>query len=382
MLNVSQQREQAKAQRSDSDHVVFSQVEKSYDGSTQVVKSLSLSVKRGEFLTLLGPSGSGKTTTLMMLAGFEAPTAGTISIDDVNLTTTPPHKRGIGMVFQNYALFPHMSIADNVAFPLAARKTPRHEIGKRVTRALEMVKMQNFASRRPAQLSGGQQQRIALARALVFEPTLVLMDEPLGALDKQLREHMQTEIKHLHEMLGVTVVYVTHDQDEALAMSDRVAIFNNGVIEQIGPPTEIYESPETEFVSRFVGDNNLLDGVVEACYASQSGDYRARITHGSCQFEALTAKPLTLGAPVRLVLRPERVSIASQDAGLENQVNSQIVESTYFGDHVRLTCRIPGGNEITVKVANTLSLGSLRSGQTLPIGWRSADSRALLSAGG
>ncbi|PMS36831.1 putative spermidine/putrescine transport system ATP-binding protein [Trinickia symbiotica] len=381
MLNVFHQRERGNAERVDADHVVFSQVEKSYDGSTHVVKSLSLSVRRGEFLTLLGPSGSGKTTTLMMLAGFEAPTAGTISIGGVDLTTTPPHKRGIGMVFQNYALFPHMSIADNVAFPLVARKMSKSEIGERVTRALQMVKMQNYASRRPAQLSGGQQQRIALARALVFEPTLVLMDEPLGALDKQLREHMQTEIKHLHKMLGVTVVYVTHDQDEALAMSDRVAIFNNGAIEQIGPPTEIYESPNTEFVSRFVGDNNLLEGVVDECYASDSGNYRAKITHGACRFEALASKPLVAGTRVTLVLRPERVSLAGQDGALENQVSSQIVESTYFGDHVRLTCRIPGGNEITVKLANTSSLGSLQAGQTLPIGWRSADSRALLAVG-
>ncbi|MGF6482880.1 putative spermidine/putrescine transport system ATP-binding protein [Paraburkholderia youngii] len=380
-LNDSPHRARATSRAVDGDHVVFSQVEKSYDGTTQVVKSLSLAVRRGEFLTLLGPSGSGKTTTLMMLAGFEAPTAGTISIDGVNLTTTPPHKRGIGMVFQNYALFPHMSVADNVAFPLSARKVPKAEIAKKVAKALEMVKMQDFASRRPAQLSGGQQQRIALARALVFDPSLVLMDEPLGALDKQLREHMQTEIKHLHKMLGVTVVYVTHDQDEALAMSDRVAIFNNGIIEQIGPPTEIYESPNTAFVSRFVGDNNLLDGIVHECYASADGDYRAKVTHGECQFEALTSKPLTCGARVSLVLRPERVAIASQGAILENQVNSEIIESTYFGDHVRLTCKIPSGNEISVKVANTSSLGSLRSGQSLPIGWRSVDSRALAAAG-
>ncbi|MEX3859688.1 ABC transporter ATP-binding protein [Paraburkholderia sp. BR10923] len=381
MRNVSQQRN-GSSRVADGNHVVFSQVEKSYDGSTQVVKSLSLAVRRGEFLTLLGPSGSGKTTTLMMLAGFEAPTAGTISIDGVNLTTTPPHRRGIGMVFQNYALFPHMSIADNVAFPLAARKVPKDQIAKKVATALEMVKMHAFASRRPAQLSGGQQQRIALARALVFEPTLVLMDEPLGALDKQLREHMQTEIKHLHKMLGVTVVYVTHDQDEALAMSDRVAIFNNGIIEQIGPPTEIYESPNTEFVSRFVGDNNLLDGVVRECYASADGDFRAKVTHGECQFEARTAKPLPSGSRVSLVLRPERVVIASHETAFENRVNSEIIESTYYGDHVRLTCKIPSGNEISVKIANTSSLGSLRSGQTLPIGWRSVDSRALLAAGG
>ena len=211
------------------DFVEFSKVQKSYDGENLVVKDLNLSVGKGEFLTMLGPSGSGKTTCLMMLAGFETATHGEILLDGRPINNIPPHKRGIGMVFQNYALFPHMTVNENLSFPLEVRGQGKSERELNVKKALDMVQMSEFGHRRPAQLSGGQQQRIALARSLVFEPDLVLMDEPLGALDKQLREHMQFEIKHLHERLGVTVVYVTHDQSEALTMSDRIAVFDDGI---------------------------------------------------------------------------------------------------------------------------------------------------------
>ena len=236
-----------------SDYVTFDSVQKSYDGETLVVKDLNLTVGRGEFLTMLGPSGSGKTTSLMMLAGFESATHGEIRLDGRPINQVPPHKRGIGMVFQNYALFPHMTVGENLAFPLEVRGIGKDERETRIKRALDMVQMGAFANRRPAQLSGGQQQRIALARALVFDPKLVLMDEPLGALDKQLREHMQFEIKHLHESLGITVVYVTHDQGEALTMSDRVAVFNDGRIQQLAPPADLYERPENSFVAQFIG---------------------------------------------------------------------------------------------------------------------------------
>jgi len=208
--------------------VSFRGVQKSYDGENLIVKDLNLDIRKGEFLTLLGPSGSGKTTSLMMLAGFETPTAGEILLAGRAINNVPPHKRDIGMVFQNYALFPHMTVAENLAFPLTVRGMNKSDVGDKVKRVLSMVQLDAFAQRYPAQLSGGQQQRVALARALVFEPQLVLMDEPLGALDKQLREHMQMEIKHLHQRLGVTVVYVTHDQGEALTMSDRVAVFHQG----------------------------------------------------------------------------------------------------------------------------------------------------------
>ena len=223
--------------------VRFSGIQKTYDGEHLVVKNLDLDIKKGEFLTLLGPSGSGKTTTLMMLAGFEVPTQGEIYLDGRPIKNMPPHKRDIGMVFQNYALFPHLTIAENVAFPLSVRKISKAEAQERVSAALRMIKMETLAQRRPAQLSGGQQQRVALARALVFKPQLVLMDEPLGALDKQLREQMQLEIKQLHETLGVTVVYVTHDQSEALTMSDRIAVFNDGIVQQLDRPDALYEQP-------------------------------------------------------------------------------------------------------------------------------------------
>ena len=250
------------AEPSTDGFVAFEKVQKSYDGETLVVKDLNLSIGQGEFLTMLGPSGSGKTTCLMMLAGFETATHGEILLGGKPINNIPPHKRGIGMVFQNYALFPHMTVGENLAFPLEVRRKGKDEVRKKVERALDMVQMGEFAGRRPAQLSGGQQQRIALARALVFEPELVLMDEPLGALDKQLREHMQFEIKHLHERLGVTVVYVTHDQSEALTMSDRIAVFNDGRIQQLASPAALYEEPENSFVAQFIGENNRLRGKV------------------------------------------------------------------------------------------------------------------------
>src|SRR3954453_12309201 len=215
--------------------VRFSGIQKTYDGEHLVVKNLDLDIKKGEFVTLLGPSGSGKTTTLMMLAGFEVPTHGEIFLADRPIKNVPAHKRDIGMVFQNYALFPHLTIAENIAFPLSVRNTNKAEAQDRVKAALRMIKMETLADRAPAQLSGGQQQRVALARALVFEPQLVLMDEPLGALDKQLREHMQIELKELHRQLGITFVYVTHDQGEALTMSDRVAVFNDGEVQMLAP---------------------------------------------------------------------------------------------------------------------------------------------------
>lgn len=256
--------------------VSFRGVQKSYDGETLIVKDLNLDIRKGEFLTLLGPSGSGKTTSLMMLAGFETPTAGEILLAGRSINNVPPHKRDIGMVFQNYALFPHMTVAENLAFPLSVRGMSKTDVKERVKRALSMVQLDAFAGRYPAQLSGGQQQRVALARALVFEPQLVLMDEPLGALDKQLREHMQMEIKHLHQRLGVTVVYVTHDQGEALTMSDRVAVFHQGEIQQIEPPRNLYEQPRNTFVANFIGENNRLSGQLQLRRRALRGRTAAR----------------------------------------------------------------------------------------------------------
>ncbi|MCP4331511.1 MAG: ABC transporter ATP-binding protein, partial [Gammaproteobacteria bacterium] len=242
--------------------VRFENVQKSYDGESLVVKDFNLDMERGEFLTMLGPSGSGKTTCLMMLAGFEPATSGEIYLSGKPINRTPPHKRGIGMVFQNYALFPHMTVGENLAFPLEVRGMGKSERETKVTKALDMVQLGEFANRRPGQLSGGQAQRVAVARALVFDPDVVLMDEPLGALDKNLREQMQYEIKHIHETLQVTVLYVTHDQSEALTMSNRVAVFDDGVVQQLAPPDDLYEKPTNAFVADFIGDNNRMQGTV------------------------------------------------------------------------------------------------------------------------
>ncbi|MDR3518056.1 MAG: ABC transporter ATP-binding protein [Azospirillaceae bacterium] len=324
--------------------VRFARVQKSYDGRHLVVRDLDLDIRRGEFLTLLGPSGSGKTTSLMMLAGFEIPTSGEILLDGQSIKNTPPHRRDIGMVFQNYALFPHMTIAENVAFPLSVRHLPKPEITQRVNRALAMVRLQGYGERRPSQLSGGQQQRVALARAMVFEPRLVLMDEPLGALDKQLREHMQIEIKHIHERSGITVVYVTHDQSEALTMSDRIAVFHDGAIQQLDSPDRLYEHPRNSFVARFIGENNRIDGTVETVDGRHC---RVRLDSG----EQVLARAVAIDGPgsrTSLSLRPERVRLGPGDAG-DNTLSGVIAETIYLGDHSRLLLRAAGQGEFMIK---------------------------------
>ncbi len=352
----------------------FSGVQKTYDGETLVVKNLNLDIRRGEFLTLLGPSGSGKTTTLMMLAGFEAPTMGTIMLEGRHITKVPPEKRDIGMVFQNYALFPHMTVAENVAFPLNVRNVPKAECDARVKKALEMVKLGGFAARRPGQLSGGQQQRVALARALVFEPKLVLMDEPLGALDKQLREQMQIEIKHIHEDVGVTVVYVTHDQSEALTMSDRVAVFSDGVIQQIASPEELYERPVNSFVAQFIGENNRLNGTVESV---SGGDCAVRLDDGSLVSALAVNIGSGVGAKTSLSLRPERVKIAPAPGSLPNMFEAVVEELIYLGDHTRARVALCGTRSFIVKVPNAEERPPLSVGESIGVGWKTQDCRAL-----
>src|SRR6056297_747708 len=288
---------------------------------------------------MLGPSGSGKTTCLMMLAGFETATHGEIKLDRVSINNIPPHKRGIGMVFQNYALFPHMTIAENLSFPLEVRKIGKSERETKVKRALEMVEMGEMAGRRPAQLSGGQQQRAALARALVFEPELVLMDEPLGALDKQLREKMQFEITHLAHELGITTVYVTHDQTEALTMSDRVAVFDDGRIQQIAPPDELYESPQNSFVAQFIGENNTLSGIIK------------KVADGLCEVELddgelINCKAVNVsevGERTTISIRPERVEVDTAKLG-ENAhtLKAEVAEFIYMGDVFRTRLKVAG----------------------------------------
>ena len=354
--------------------VEFADVQKSYDGETLVVRDLNLSIARGEFLTMLGPSGSGKTTSLMMLAGFETPTNGTISLDGRSIGNVPPHQRDIGVVFQNYALFPHMSVQENLAFPLEVRKLSREEIKRKVARALDMVRLGEFAKRRPAQLSGGQQQRVALARALVFEPKLVLMDEPLGALDKQLREKMQLEIKHIHQSLGVTVVYVTHDQSEALTMSDRIAVFHDGEIQQLATPLELYERPQNAFVAQFIGENNRLLGEV----AERAGDSscRVRLNDGS-MVDALPVRVNGNGSRTTLSLRPERVRLNPPAGSLPNIFAGKVEELIYLGDHTRVRASVCGESEFIVKVANADGVPPVGEGDAITVGWKTEDCRAL-----
>lgn len=358
---------------SDDPLVVFDSVQKSYDGEVLVVKDLNLKVARGEFLTMLGPSGSGKTTCLMMLAGFEPATHGEIYLDGQPINNVPPHKRGIGMVFQNYALFPHMSVAENLAFPLEVRKMDKSEIESRVNKALDMVQLGAFGDRRPAQLSGGQQQRVAVARALVFDPELVLMDEPLGALDKQLREQMQYEIKHIHENLGVTVVYVTHDQSEALTMSNRVAVFNDGVIQQLAPPDDLYERPDNAFVAQFIGENNTFVGDIKEA----DGDSVIVDINGS-MIRALNVNTTGVGTKTTLSIRPERVALnPSNEGDYPNVFKAKVEELIYLGDHIRTRASVCGDDEFVVKIANTSALASLKEGTEVTFGWKMEDCRAL-----
>ncbi|MEM6634927.1 MAG: ABC transporter ATP-binding protein [Pseudomonadota bacterium] len=354
--------------------VEFERVQKSYDGETLVVKDLNLTMPKGEFLTMLGPSGSGKTTCLMMLAGFETATYGEIMLDGRPINNIPPHKRGIGMVFQNYALFPHMTVAENLSFPLEVRKIGKSDREAKVARALDMVQMGAFGGRRPAQLSGGQQQRIALARALVFEPELVLMDEPLGALDKQLREHMQFEITRLAHDLGITVVYVTHDQTEALTMSDRVAVFDDGRIQQLAPPDRLYEEPENSFVAQFIGENNTLEGVVEEL----SGDSAVvRLDNG----DLIDAQPVNVngkGDRTKVSIRPERVefNIARLQEGAHT-LKAEVLEFIYMGDIFRTRLRVAGNDDFVVKTRNAPDQARLKAGEQIEIGWLPQDCRAL-----
>jgi putative spermidine/putrescine transport system ATP-binding protein len=326
--------------------VEFRGVKKTYDGENLVVKNLDLNIERGEFLTLLGPSGSCKTTCLMMLAGFEFPTGGEIRLDGKLLNKVPPHKRNIGMVFQNYALFPHMTVGQNVAYPLQVRKIDGSVRAEKVKQALDMVQMGKFADRYPGQLSGGQQQRIALARALVFDPKLVLMDEPLGALDKQLREHMQLELKDLHQRLGVTFVYVTHDQSEALTMSDRVAVFEHGIIQQLAVVDRLYEFPENQFVAGFIGDNNRFKGTVESVAGNNC---RLRMPDGS-MLTGVNANAIPAGKAAVACIRPERIHMAALDAPSDNALRVTVTSLIYFGDHVRVRCALPNQDDCFVKL--------------------------------
>ena len=355
-------------------HVGFKGVGKTFDGKLWAVSDLNLEIARGEFLTLLGPSGSGKTTTLMMLAGFETPTKGEIRIDGHRIDLVPPNRRGIGLVFQDYALFPHMTVAENLAFPLQARKYTRDEIKKNVGHILDMVRLAGMEARRPDQLSGGQQQRVAVARALIFKPSLVLMDEPLGALDKKLREQMQFELKHIHDRLGVTFVYVTHDQTEALTMSDRVAVFNNGTVQQLSTPDGLYEQPETSFVANFIGENNSIKATVT------DGD-QSRVTVCLNSGKTIQARPRNIDpkpdAKVLVTVRPERVMIGEDAKGQPNELTAVITELVYVGDHFRLVLQSSELEGFVVKIFNKNKWKGGKKGDSVHVGWRAEDCLAF-----
>lgn len=335
-------------------------------GKVKAVDNISLEVKSGEFMTFLGPSGSGKTTTLMMMAGFLIPTAGDIKVDGSSIATIPAYKRHIGMVFQNYALFPHMTIFDNIAFPLQMRKTPKEEIKKRVQWALELVQLPGFEHRRPSQLSGGQQQRIAVARAIVFEPSVLLLDEPLGALDAKLREGMQIELKQLHNRIGATILYVTHDQEEALTLSDRIVIFNDGKIMQVGKPDDLYRLPENRFVADFIGKTNFITGQVSETEDKICG---IRLEDGIAMHGPLRDSFATPKRWATFSLRPEKILIGDEITDTPNQYEATVEEFLYLGEFTKYHLRIGQSVQLIAKSSNRLGRSTLAPGSKIKVGW-------------
>jgi len=323
-------------------------------GEVTAVDGIDLEVPGGEFFSLLGPSGCGKTTTLRLIAGFEQPTDGRILLDGVDMARTPPHRRRVNTVFQSYALFPHLNVFGNVAFGLRFVDASKEEIRRKVGEALALVRLERFEKRRPSQLSGGQQQRVALARALVLNPSVLLLDEPLGALDAKLRKALQLELKALQEQIGITFIYVTHDQEEALTMSDRLAVMSNGQIEQVGTPAEVYEAPSTAYVADFLGVSNLMDAV-----AKTSGNGRCRVQVGEFPLDA-EGGDTTASGPVRLTIRPERVrlELASMDVPGANRLPAMVDRLVYQGATTQIIVRLPTGEALQALIPN--------EGRTLP----------------
>lgn len=344
-------------------------LKKHYGGGSPAVDGISLEIEKGEFVTFLGPSGSGKTTMLMMIAGFERPSEGHIMLAGRAIDPVPPHRRNIGVVFQSYALFPHMSVARNVGFPLRMRKLPKSEIDERVARMLSIVGLGSFANAQPRHLSGGQQQRVALARALVFDPDVLLLDEPLGALDKNLREQMQIEIRRIHRELGVTTVYVTHDQTEAMTMSDRIAVFNAGKIEQVDVPLNLYHQPKTHFVANFVGDNNVLDGAVL--------DGGLIGVPGVGTIRAPEVSQYVAGTQVKVAIRPESIRPTEAPAGEINTATFVLNGLVNYGDSVLLVGvagTVPLKIRLPAREATPFTIG-----QTIAISWPAAQVHVILA---
>jgi putative spermidine/putrescine transport system ATP-binding protein len=360
----------------DTARVSLDGITKTY-GDLYAVRDVSLEIWEHEFITLLGPSGSGKTTILMILAGFVQADSGSVRIDGQDITRIPPYRRNIGMVFQNYALFPHMTVADNVGYPLKMRHTPRKEARRMVAEALETVQLQGMELRRPSQLSGGQQQRVALARAMVFRPPILLMDEPLGALDKKLREHMQLELKHIQERLGITILYVTHDQEEALSMSSRIAVVNHGRIEHLGTAVEIYDRPDNRFVADFVGETNIFKAEI----VESRGDMLQ--LNGPClgRVRARSFRQLGVGSEVHLAVRPEKIVFLNRADVTDGHCNypGTVEDIIFLGDitkyYVRLAHSSPEDAEglVVMKVQNRLDARRYTRGEKVDIGWNELD---------
>ena len=336
-------------------------------GEFIAVDDVNLHIRRGEFLTILGPSGSGKTTLLMIIAGFLEATTGDIQFDGLSIMSLRPEKRNFGMVFQGYALFPHMTVRQNIAYPLEVRKGTRDEIVKRVDEMLELVQLETFGDRLPRHLSGGQQQRVALARALIFDPLVLLLDEPLGALDKKLRSNVQTQLKHLHRKVGKTFVYVTHDQEEALSMSDRVVIMNHGRVVQVGSPQELYERPSTVFTSKFIGKSNILRGVV-----NQVDGNEVRYAIADKYFQQLVSNEnFSKNDEIILALRPEKIKIARSKVA-SNEVNilvGRIIDITYFGSTILVNVETDSVGEFIVEVQAWNNQKTLEEGQKILLTW-------------
>ena len=340
-------------------------------GEERVVDHVNATIRPGEFFSLLGPSGSGKTTTLMMIAGFASPDGGAIRIDGADITRVAPQHRGLGMVFQNYAIFPHLNVFENVAFPLRARRVAEPELRRRVQDALELVQLGRFATRYSRQLSGGQQQRVAIARAIVFHPSIVLMDEPLGALDKNLRYDMQVEIKEIQQRLGMTVVYVTHDQEEAMNMSDRIAIMNHGRIEQLGEPGEIYERPANAFVGRFLGEANLLEGMIER---AADGEAVLR-TRDGIALRAQCERAAAVGQAASVFVRPEKLCFG--EVG-ENRLEGTVRRRSFLGSMIRTMVEAGPQTHLTIDQPNLGGGVSPGIGERVSVSWPVAHSMILV----
>jgi spermidine/putrescine transport system ATP-binding protein len=349
--------------------VRLERVTKSF-GETVAVDDLSIDIQEGEFFSLLGPSGCGKTTTLRMIGGFEEPTMGTVYLGGRDVTDLPPYKRDVNTVFQSYALFPHLDVYENVAFGLRRRKVDKSQIHDRVTTALKLVDLVGFEKRKPPQMSGGQQQRVALARALVNQPKVLLLDEPLGALDLKLRKQMQLELKRIQQEVGITFIYVTHDQEEAMTMSNRFAVMRHGRIEQIGGPEEVYENPATEFVAGFLGASNLLDGQIKG---ASNGQTAITLATGGVVYADSDRLMPGLGPAVKVGVRPEKITIVEDEGSVpegRNSVTGILRMSTYIGVNYQFKVDGPGGNELTVYMQNLVAAGSVpQPGQKVRLEW-------------